>query len=377
MSIKMLTKAKRVVIKVGSALLVDEAQGIVHLKWLKTLAADVARLKQNGKDVVLVSSGAIAVGRRYLGLENGVLKLEDQQAAAATGQIRLAHAYQDVLGHFDMTVAQMLLTLDDTENRRRFLNARNTLNAILSRGGVPLINENDTVATDEIRFGDNDRLAARVAAMSGSDLLVLLSDIDGLYTADPSQDAGAQHLPEIDAITPEIEGMAGGSQTAFGSGGMVTKLAAAKICLMNGCNMVIAKGEGDHPLQNLENGARASWFKSSITPIKARKRWIAGALQATGTLVLDDGALSALRDGKSLLPIGIADIQGSFQKGEAVVLMNKSGIEQARGLSAYSSQDAKKIMGKKSSEFEAILGYCGRDELIHRDDLVLTKMQNG
>jgi len=373
MSTELLTNAKRVVIKIGSALLVDEAQGTVHRKWLETLAADVSRLKSRGIDVILVSSGAIAVGRRYLDLPDGVLKLEDKQAAAATGQIRLAHAYQDVLGHYDVTVAQMLVTLDDTENRRRYLNARNTLNAILRRGGVPLINENDTVATDEIRFGDNDRLAARIAAMSGTDLLVLLSDIDGLYTADPSLDASAKHLAEIDAITPEIDAMAGGSGTAHGSGGMVTKLAAAKICLSNGCAMVIAKGEGEHPLQVLEEGAKATWFTPSMTPAKARKRWIAGSLQAAGAFVLDDGALSALKGGKSLLPIGVSEIEGSFEKGDAVILKDKSGRELARGLSSYSSQDAQKIIGKKSSEIEAQLGYRGRDELVHRDDMALTE----
>ena len=373
MSSKLLTDANRVVIKIGSALLVDEQHGTVHRKWLETLAADVARLKQSGKDVILVSSGAIAVGRRYLGLADGPLKLEDKQAAAATGQIRLAHAYQEVLGHHDLIVAQMLVTLEDTENRRRYLNARNTLNAILRRGGVPLINENDTVATDEIRFGDNDRLAARIAAMSGTDLLVLLSDIDGLYTADPGQDADAKHLPEISEITPEIDAMAGGSGTAHGSGGMVTKLAAAKICLMNGCAMVIAKGEAEHPLQRLQDGEKSSWFMPSTTPAKARKRWIAGSLQASGTLVLDDGALSALNAGKSLLPIGVASIEGDFEKGDAVILKNRAGIELARGLSSYSSHEAQKIIGKKSSEIESLLGYRGRDELIHRDDLAMTE----
>jgi len=372
MSVKRLIHAKRVVIKIGSALLVDEAHGTVHRKWLQTLAADVARLKARGQEVVLVSSGAIAVGRRYLGLPAGALKLEDKQAAAATGQIRLAHAYQELLGEHDITVAQMLITLDDTENRRRYLNARNTLDAILRRGAVPLINENDTVSTDEIRFGDNDRLAARVAAMSGTDLLILLSDIDGLYTADPGLDKNAQHLGEIDAITPEIDAMAGGSGTEHGSGGMVTKLAAAKICLMNGCGMVITKGQGEHPIQHLENGARASWFISDLSPAKARKRWIAGSLQTMGALVLDDGALSALQSGNSLLPIGVSKVEGTFQKGDAVVLHDKSGVELARGLSAYSSIDAQKIIGKKSSEIEAELGYRGRDELIHRDDLALT-----
>lgn len=372
MSAELLINAKRVVIKVGSALLVDEANGTVHRKWLEALAQDVARLKANGQDVILVSSGAIAVGRRYLGLPVGALKLEDKQAAAATGQIRLAHAYQDVLGHLGVTVAQMLVTLDDTENRRRFLNARNTLNAILQRGGVPLINENDTVATDEIRFGDNDRLGARIAAMAGADVLVLLSDIDGLYSADPGQDSTAEHIAELDAITPEIEAMAGGSGTAHGSGGMVTKLAAAKICLQNGCAMAITRGQDDHPLTRLMDGARATWFVPSLTPASARKRWIAGALQPMGTLILDDGALKALQGGKSLLPIGVTKVEGAFEKGDAVVLKDSAGRELARGLSAYSSDDAAKIIGKRSGEIEEALGYQGRDELVHRDDMALS-----
>ena len=372
MSAERLVNAKRVVIKIGSALLVDEAHGTVHRKWLEALAEDIARLKSNGQDVIIVSSGAIAVGRRYLGLADGALKLEDKQAAAATGQIRLAHAYQDVLGHHDIIVAQMLVTLDDTENRRRFLNARNTLDAILRRGGVPLINENDTVATDEIRFGDNDRLGARVAAMAGADVLVLLSDIDGLYTADPTQETDARHIAELDAITPEIEAMAGGAGTAHGSGGMVTKLAAAKICLQNGCAMAITQGHDDHPLRRLIEGARATWFIPSLSPASARKRWIAGALQPMGVFVLDDGALAALKGGKSLLPIGVVAVQGAFQKGDAVILKDSAGHEWARGLSAYSSDDAKKIIGRRSAEIEDVLGYHGRDELVHRDDMALS-----
>lgn len=372
MSTSLLSTAKRVVIKIGSTLLVDDANGTVHRTWLKTLADDVARLKARGQEVILVSSGAVAVGRHYLNLTDGVLKLEDKQAAAATGQIRLAHAYQEVLGARDITVAQMLITLNDTENRRRFLNARNTLDAILRQGAVPLINENDTVATDEIRFGDNDRLAARVAAMAGADVLVLLSDIDGLYSADPGVDADAEHFAEIDTITSEIEAMAGGSGTAHGSGGMITKLAAAKICLQNGCAMAITRGNVEYPVQRLEDGARVTWFTPSLTPAKARKCWIAGSLQPAGALVLDDGALSALSDGKSLLPIGVVAVEGTFQKGDAVILKDGTGAELARGLSAYSSADALKIIGKKSSETEALLGYRGRVELVHRDDMALS-----
>ena len=372
MSVALFSNAKRVVIKIGSALLVDEAHGTVHRKWLEALAEDIARMRARGQEVILVSSGAIAVGRRYLGLAEGALKLDEKQAAAATGQIRLAHAYQDVLGHHDITVAQMLVTLQDTENRRRFLNARNTLDAILRLGAVPLINENDTVATDEIRFGDNDRLGARMAAMASADALILLSDIDGLYTADPGEDDSAEHIPVVDAVTPDIEAMAGGVASNVGSGGMVTKLAAAKICLQNGCAMAITLGEGEHPLQRLEDGARATWFTPSLTPAKARKRWIAGSLQPCGTMVLDDGALSALKAGKSLLPIGVVAVDGQFEKGDAVLITDKAGVELARGLSAYSSADAQKIIGRNSSEIEDLLGYRGRDELVHRDDMALS-----
>jgi len=372
LSAALLKTAKRVVIKIGSALLVDEAHGTVHRKWLEALAEDVLRMKNRGQDVILVSSGAIAVGRRYLGLPDGALKLDEKQAAAATGQIRLAHAYQEVLGHHDITVAQMLVTLQDTENRRRFLNARNTLDAILRLGAVPLINENDTVATDEIRFGDNDRLGARVAAMASADALVLLSDIDGLYTANPAADQNAVHIATVDAITPDIEAMAGGVVSGVGSGGMITKLAAAKICLQNGCAMAITMGAGEHPLQRLEDGAQATWFMPSLTPASARKRWIAGSLKPCGTLVLDAGALSALKKGKSLLPIGVTAVKGKFEKGDAVAIVDATGTELARGLSAYSSEDAAKIIGKRSADIEAILGYRGRDELVHRDDMALS-----
>lgn len=372
MSIDLIKNAKRVVVKIGSALLVDEAHGTVHRKWLEALAQDIADMKARGQEVIVVSSGAIAVGRRYLGLPDGPLKLDEKQAAAATGQIRLAHAYQEVLGHHDITVSQVLVTLQDTESRRRYLNARNTLDAILRLDAVPLINENDTVATDEIRFGDNDRLGARVAAMASADVLILLSDVDGLYSANPSENEAAEHIAEVDAITPEIESMAGGVASNVGSGGMVTKLAAAKICLQNGCAMAITLGAGERPLKHLEDGARATWFKPSLTPASARKRWIAGSLQPCGTLVLDDGALLALKAGKSLLPIGVVSVVGTFQKGDAVLIADKTGTELARGLSAYSSEDAAKIIGKRSGEIEDILGYRGRDELIHRDDMALS-----
>ncbi len=370
---KKLAAAKRIVIKVGSALLVDEDQGTVHRKWLESLAADVARLRERGQDVILVSSGAIAVGRRYLGLSgDGQLKLEEKQAAAATGQIRLAHAYQEVLGHLGITVAQVLLTLDDTENRRRYLNARNTVDALLKLGAVPLINENDTVATDEIRFGDNDRLAARVAAMSSADVLVLLSDIDGLYNADPAENANAEHIAEVHELNADIETMAGAARSNTGSGGMVTKLAAAKICLANGCAMAIAKGGIEMPIKAIETGARVTWFVPKASPASARKQWIASNLKPTGTLVVDDGALKALNTGKSLLPAGVVAVDGAFEKGDAVVVKDKAGNEIARGLSAYSAVDAAKIIGKQSTAFEQALGYRGADEIIHRDDMALS-----
>jgi len=361
---------KRIVVKIGSTLLVDQEHGTVHRKWLDTLGADIAACIKRGQEVIVVSSGAIAIGRRHLGLPLGELKLDDNQAAAATGMVRLAHAYEEVLGGFDLTVAQVLLTLEDTENRRRYINARNTLEALLRLGAVPLINENDTVATDEIRFGDNDRLAARVAAMISADVLVLLSDIDGLYTADPRTDSDATIIPEVKEITPQIEAMAGAAPQGDSKGGMVTKLAAAKVCLANGCRMAITDGRDMHPLKRLEDGA-ATWFLPSATPKTARKRWISGALRPAGTVVLDDGAVQALGAGKSLLPAGIVTVEGDFQRGDAVIVKTGDGRELGRGLVAYSAEDAKRIIGYKTSEIESLLGYRGRDEMIHRDDLVL------
>lgn len=363
--------AKRVVVKIGSALLVEDDSGQVRRNWLDALTDDVAALANEGTEVILVSSGAIAVGRRHLGLRAGTLKLEEKQASAASGQILLAHAYQEALARHRVTVAQILLTLGDTEQRRRHLNARNTLTTLLRLGAVPVINENDTVATSEIRFGDNDRLAARVAAMMNADVLVLLSDIDGLYTADPKRDPDAAFLPEIPAITPEIEAMGGDALPGYSSGGMVTKLAAAKIAVGAGCKMVITDGRVMHPLRGLSNGQRASWFLSDVEPRTARKRYIAGALKPQGRLILDEGAVKALKGGKSLLPAGVTAVEGSFQRGDSVTLLTPSGQEVARGLAAYSAADAGRIIGHKSGEIEARLGYRGREELIHRDDLVL------
>jgi glutamate 5-kinase len=366
-----LLAARRLVVKIGSALLVEEESGAIRRDWLDALADDVAKARARGQEVILVSSGAIAVGRRHLGLESGKLKLEEKQAAAATGQIRLAHAYQEALARHGITVAQILLTLDDTEERRRHLNARSTLTALLKLGTVPVINENDTVATSEIRFGDNDRLAARVAAMVSADTLVLLSDIDGLYTADPRRDSGARLIPEIAELTPAIEAMAGEAPPGYSSGGMVTKLAAARIAIGAGCQMAIADGRRLNPLTALAEGAACSWFLAAANPLTARKRWIAGSLKPVGALAVDAGALTALLAGKSLLPAGVARVEGEFERGDAVRVLSPDGREVARGLSAYSAADARQIRGHKSREIEALLGYRGRDEMIHRDDLVL------
>ncbi|MEK9752617.1 MAG: glutamate 5-kinase [Rhodospirillaceae bacterium] len=364
--------AKRVVVKIGSALLVDPERGTVHRKWLEALAADVAACRERGQEVILVSSGAIAVGRRHLGLKDGKLKLEESQAAAATGQIRLAHAYQEVLALHGITVAQVLLTLDDSESRRRYLNARNTLETLLKLGAIPLINENDTVATDEIRFGDNDRLGARVTAMISADTLVLLSNIDGLYEQDPRQHADAKLVAEVHGdITPEILAMAGTSKSFDGAGGMVTKLEAARIALGSGARMVICDGTRVHPLAAIDEGAPATWFLPDANPKTARKRWIAGALKPAGEIVVDEGAVKALAAGKSLLPAGVTEVRGGFERGDAVIVLALDGRRLGRGISAYSADDARRIMGNKTSEIEAALGYRGRDEMIHRDDLAL------
>jgi glutamate 5-kinase len=367
-----LADSRRLIVKIGSALLVDAASGDIRRAWLAALVEDIARCRSRGQDVLIVSSGAVAVGRRYLGLTGRALKLEEKQAAAASGQIRLAHAYLEALAQHEIGVAQILLTPDDTEERRRHLNARATLEQLLELGVVPVINENDTVATAEIRFGDNDRLAARVAQMISADTLVLLSDIDGLYTADPRRDSAAEHLAEVRAITPEIEAMAGHAPLGYSSGGMVTKLAAARIAMAAGCRMVIARGEDSHPLSAIEAGARVTWFIPASEPRTARKRWIAGALNPAGVLVVDDGAATALARGTSLLPTGVISVDGNFERGDAVIVRSSDGRELARGLSGYSSADAQTIAGHKSNEIEAILGYRGGDEIIHRDDLVLT-----
>ena len=370
-----LAAAKRIVVKMGSALLADAATGKLNRPWLEALAADVAAMRARGQEIVLVSSGAIALGRHLLQLPPGALRLEESQAAAATGQISLAHGYQEVLGHHGLTAAQILLTLGDTEERRRYLNARSTIATLLKLGAIPVINENDTVATTEIRYGDNDRLAARVASMISADCLVLLSDIDGLYTAPPGS-AGAHHLPEVHEITPEIEAMAGDAASELSRGGMKTKIAAAQIATHAGCQMVIALGKPLHPLRAIEEGARVTWFTANSSPVAARKRWISGSLKPNGTLTIDEGAVKALLQGRSLLPAGITAVSGSFERGDAVLVKDESGQEIARGLSAYSSEDAALIRGHKSREIEKLLGYRGRAEMIHRDDLVLKRGQD-
>ncbi|HIJ43697.1 MAG: glutamate 5-kinase [Rhodospirillales bacterium] len=367
-----LEAGRRVIVKIGSALLVDAERGTLHRRWLEALAADLARCRERRQDVIIVSSGAIALGRRHLRFSGGDLKLEEKQAAAATGMVRLAHAYEEVLGRQGMTVAQVLLTLDDSDNRRRYLNARNTLSTLLRLGAVPLINENDTVATDEIRFGENDRLAGRVAAMISADVLVLLSDIDGFYSADPRREPGARHIPIIDQITPEIEAMAGSARTDYGSGGMITKIAAAKSAVAAGCATVVADGKPLHPLRAIEDGARCTWFLPRANPRAARKHWIAGILGPAGAITIDNGAMKALGNGKSLLPAGVTEVEGAFKRGDAVIVKAGDGRKIGRGLSAYSADDARRIMGHKSGEIESLLGYRGRDEMIHRDDLVLS-----
>ena len=363
--------SQRLVVKIGSALVVDQDEAAPRTAWLAGIAADIASLRARGADVIVVSSGAIALARRSLGLHQRRLRLEEQQAAAAVGQIRLAQAWSEALSAKGLTSAQLLLTLEDTEDRRRYLNARATLSTLLSLGCIPVINENDTVATAEIRFGDNDRLAARVAEMMQADQLVLLSDIDGLYTADPRRDSSATHIGTVSAITPEIDAMGGEPPPGYSSGGMRTKLAAARIATQAGCAMAIAFGRTDRPLTALEKGARCTWFLATPEGRSARKRWIAGALAPLGALVVDAGAARALSAGRSLLPAGVRAVEGSFERGDPVVVRNLDGKALARGLSAYASGDAERIAGHRSDEIEAVLGWRGRDEIIHRDDLVL------
>ena len=365
-----LENTRRIILKIGSTLLVDDKTGAIKASWLASLIDDLADARVRGTEIIIVSSGAIAMGRRSLGLAKGTLKLEEKQAAAAVGQIALAHAWAEALRTRNIVAAQVLVTLNDTEERRRYLNARATLATLLEEGAVPVINENDTVATSEIRYGDNDRLAARVASMMSADCLVLLSDVDGLYTAPPSR-KDAVFIPEVKDITVEIEAMAGKPVSGLGSGGMVTKLEAGKIALGAGCNMVIASGHELHPLKRILDGERCTWFLAPASAMQSRKRWIAGTLQPIGHLVVDEGAAGALAKGKSLLPAGVKRIEGNFARGDTVSILTLAGREIARGLVAYDAADARRIAGLKSGEIEKVLGFRGRDELIHRDDMVL------
>lgn len=363
---------KRVIIKIGSALLINKDNGQLRTDWLEGIARDVAFLRQRGYQVIVVSSGAIGLGRRILNLPMSK-KLEENQAAAAVGQIELAAAYRVILGKKDIPMAQILLTCGDTEQRRPYLNARNTINRLLELNVVPMINENDTVATDEVRYGDNDRLAARVASMCEADCLFLLSDVDGLYSADPNHHPDAELVPAVRHITDDTEAMAGDPvSTGFGSGGMITKIAAAKIAVASGCNMVITNGTAFSPVQEYFNSAKGTWFHASGNPLAAKKKWIGASLGISGELVVDDGAVVALKSGRSLLPAGIVRVGGNFERGDTIRIMDMGGKIIGQGLIAYNAQDTARLIGHRSHEIEQILGYSGRDEIIHRNDLVIS-----
>jgi glutamate 5-kinase len=366
-----LASFRRIVVKIGSALLVDQAKGALRQAWLASLADDLARHARRGAEIIVVSSGAIALGRTILRLPKGPLALEASQAAAAVGQIALAHAWSEALGARSLTAAQILVTLGDTEERRRYLNARSTLAKLLELDCVPVVNENDTVATSEIRYGDNDRLAARVATMAGADLLVLLSDIDGLYSAPPAKDPAARLIPLVPRITPEIEAVAGDAASETSRGGMRTKIEAAKIAVGGGTAMVIASGKVLGPLARIEAGDPCTWFLTSSNPVTARKKWLAGHLEPRGAVHVDAGAARALLAGASLLPAGVTRVEGSFARGDAVVIRDPAGAEVGRGIVAYDVGDALRIAGRKSRAIEEVLGYRGRAEMIHRDDMAL------
>ena len=362
---------RRIVVKIGSSLLVDSQAGRLKKSWLASLASDLAALHRDRRDILVVSSGAIALGRAVLKLPPGSLKLEDSQAAAAVGQIVLAGTWTEALSRHGLTAGQVLVTLGDTEERRRYLNARSTIDKLLEWRAVPVINENDTVATSEIRYGDNDRLAARVATMVSADLLVLLSDVDGLYDAPPGTASAARHIPRVERVTPAIEAMAGAAGSEISRGGMQTKIEAAKIATGAGTHLIIASGRIDHPLQAVAEGARCTWFIAAGNPVTARKKWIAGSLEPKGTLTIDAGAVAALRRGKSLLPAGVVRVDGEFARGDAVIIRGPGGAEIGRGLCAYDAADAQKIKGRSSADIASILGFGGRAEMIHRDDMAL------
>lgn len=366
-----LQHARRIVVKIGSSLLIDAETGTLNTARLNTICAEVHRLQTRGQQVLIVSSGAIALGRRQLDLSRNQRRLDYHQSAAAAGQVLLIRAYHEVFDQYQVKIAQILLTLDDTEHRKRYLNARATLENLLELGAMPIVNENDSVATDEIRYGDNDRLAARVALMISADCLILLSDVAGLYDADPEVDENARLIPIVESLDAKIDAVAGESRTEFGSGGMVTKVAAAKICIPSGCATVIASGLVENPLTNIEDGGPCTWFVPKTTPQAARKQWIAGTLTPKGSLHIDAGAMDALLRGRSLLAVGITAISGEFDRGDPVTIHGPDRVELARGLVAYSSQESELIKGKHSDTTEEILGYCGRKAVVHRDDMVL------
>jgi glutamate 5-kinase len=364
--------SKRIVIKIGSSLIVDQKGSGLRDKWLKSLVDDIMSLKKRGKEVIIVTSGSVALGKKYIKYGKNGLKLEEKQAAAACGQPELVRHYQKFFNEHGVQAAQILLTLFDSESRRNYLNAKSTLEVLLANGVVPIINENDTVATHELRFGDNDRLAARVAQMSSSELLILLSDVDGLYTANPRLDSSARHIAEVDEITKDIEEMAGEAITSgVGSGGMITKIAAAKMAMSSGCNVVLTIGTNDNPVKAFEEGGRHTLFISHESPIKARKRWIASSLKILGEVVVDNGAVRALKSGNSLLPAGVVDIKGDFKRGDTIEIKDCKLKKIGMGISAYSSRDARMIMGHKSQDIENLVGFSGRNELIHRDNMVV------
>ena len=370
MSGQALSTFRRLVIKVGSSLLVDD-QGHLNRDWLDKLAEDIASLAREGHEILIVSSGAIAIGSFVIGINKKRARLEDLQAAAAAGQVQLVHAYQEALRRHEIPAAQVLLTPDDTENRRRFLNARRTFGKLIEKAVIPVINENDTVATTEICYGDNDRLAARIAQLVMADALILLSDVDGFYTADPGADKNAEHIPFVASIDSDTLAMAGETRSDFGTGGMATKVQAASIATHAGCSTIIASGTIPHPLRALNEGARCTVFRATATPAAARKQWLAGLLEVSGELQIDQGAAEALRDGSSLLPVGVVNVVGKFGRGDVVVLKDLSGIQIGRGLAEYSADDAAKIVGVRSDQIEKVLGYRERATMVHRDELVL------
>ena len=367
---------RRIVVKVGSSLLIG-SDGRVDRQWLAGLAEDIADLHKRDHEVLVVSSGAIAIGSTILGINKRRARLEDLQAAAAAGQVQLAHAYEEALAHYGITTAQVLLTPEDTENRRRFLNARGTLGRLIERRVVPVINENDTVATEEIRYGDNDRLAARVAQLVMADALILLSDVDGFYTADPATDPEAEHIPLVTSITDEMQRWAGETRSDIGSGGMATKVQAARIATHAGCATIITSGAVQQPLSQLAGGGRCTLFRAPGTPAAARKQWLAGVLEVRGELRLDDGASQALRNGKSLLPVGVIEVLGNFRRGDVVTLVDAQGRELGRGLAEYSFDEAKQLAGRQSENIESVIGYRGRAVMVHRDELVVFDRDDG